>query len=213
MTLARNLGILALALCLPGIAAQSTDPSTPPQDQPAAQPESPQTKPQAEPAVPPAPDSQQTPQLPPESNPQEAAPAQPQVTQPSTPPTASEEPAKKKKRRKKKVKTTPAIPTDGPTKTVVRNGSTAEPQVKFTPGTSSGQENRQRGKVNYLLTSTDDNLKKISTRQLNPAQQDAVTQIRAYMEQAKEALDAGYLQRGENLAAKARLLSDDLLKQ
>jgi hypothetical protein len=32
------------------------------------------------------------------------------------------------------------------------------------------------------------------------------------MEQAKSALDEGDLQRGENLATKARLLSDDLLK-
>ncbi len=88
----------------------------------------------------------------------------------------------------------------------------AEPEVKFSPGTTADQQNRQRGKVNYLLTSTDDNLKKLSTRQLNSSQQEAVQQIRTYMEQAKAALTEGDLQRGENLAAKARLLSDDLLK-
>jgi len=78
---------------------------------------------------------------------------------------------------------------------------------------TTDQQNRQRGKVNYLLTSTDDNLKKISTRQLTSAQQDSVKQIRTYMEQAKSALVEGDLQRGENLATKARLLSDDLVKR
>jgi len=96
---------------------------------------------------------------------------------------------------------------------VVRNGSTAEPEVKFSPDITTDQQNRQRGKVNYLLTSTDDNLKKISTRQLTSAQQDSVKQIRTYMEQAKSALVEGDLQRGENLATKARLLSDDLVKR
>jgi hypothetical protein len=117
----------------------------------------------------------------------------------------------KKKKRKKK-KTAPAPPADGPTKTIVKDGSTAEPEVKFSPGTTTDQQNRQRGKVNYLLTSTEDNLKKLSTRQLSSTQQDGVQQIRTYMEQAKAALTEGDLQRGENLATKARLLSDDLLK-
>lgn len=136
--------------------------------------------------------------------------AEPQVTQAP----ANQPLPKKKKRKKKKTSSPPATSAEGPTKTVVRNGSTAEPEVKFSPGsTSTDQQNRQRGKVNYLLTSTDDNLKKLSNRQLNSTQQDAVQQIRTYMEQAKAALTEGDLQRGENLATKARLLSDDLLKQ
>jgi hypothetical protein len=38
-------------------------------------------------------------------------------------------------------------------------------------------------------------------------------QIRAYMEQAKSADAAGELQRARNLAVKAHLLSDELVKQ
>jgi hypothetical protein len=154
----------------------------------------------------------------PPSLPQQEQPNPP--TPPQNPPSIEAQPqapidqpvTKKKKRRKKKTSPAPTTSADGPTKTVVKNGSTAEPEVKFSPGTTADQQNRQRGKVNYLLTSTDDNLKKLSTRQLNATQQDAVQQIRSYMEQAKAALTEGDLQRGENLAAKARLLSDDLLK-
>jgi hypothetical protein len=43
-------------------------------------------------------------------------------------------------------------------------------------------------------------------------QQDSVSQIRKYMEQAKTAEDEGDVQRAQNLASKALMLSDDLLK-
>jgi hypothetical protein len=63
-----------------------------------------------------------------------------------------------------------------------------------------------------LLATTDANLKKISARQLGSTQQDSVSQIRKYMEQAKAAEEAGDVQRAHNLASKALLLSDDLVK-
>jgi hypothetical protein len=45
-----------------------------------------------------------------------------------------------------------------------------------------------------LPAATDGNLKQVA-RQLSPAQQDSVSQIRKYMEQAKAAEEAGDLQR------------------
>jgi hypothetical protein len=181
------------------------------QEQPAPPPQDQQPQPEV-PAVPlPPPENSQPNQ---ERQPATSSgqPAEPQATQPTpSTPTPSTSKKKKKHHRKKTAKKA-AQPGDAPTKTVVRNGSAPEPEVKFTPGTTTDQQNRQRGKVNYLLTSTDANLKKLSARELNETQQDAIHQIRSYMEQAKSALDEGDLQRGENLATKARLLSDDLLK-
>ena len=60
--------------------------------------------------------------------------------------------------------------------------------------------------------SADANHKKIAGRQLDSNQQDMVTQIRQFMSQAKEAIDAGDLERARTLAWKAQLLSEELVK-
>jgi hypothetical protein len=101
----------------------------------------------------------------------------------------------------------------GPAKVVVRNGSTADPPVQLSPTLTQQQASSQLQNINKLLATTDANLKKISGRQLSPTQQDMVNQVRKYMEQARAAIASGDLQRARNLAFKARLLSDDLLKQ
>lgn len=94
----------------------------------------------------------------------------------------------------------------------MRNGGTADPVVQLAPGMSAEQASRQRQNTTQLLAATDTNLKQISSRQLNPSQQDSVSQIRKYIEQAKAAEQAGDVQRAHNLASKALLLSDDLAK-
>ena len=63
------------------------------------------------------------------------------------------------------------------------------------------------------MGSTEENLKKLTGRQLSASQQDMVTQIRQYMEQAKAAIASGDTERGRSLALKANLLSQDLTKQ
>jgi hypothetical protein len=95
---------------------------------------------------------------------------------------------------------------------VVRNGGTADPVVRLSPGVSDEQASRQRQSTTQLLATTDANLKQLAARQLDVTQQDSVSQIRKYMEQAKAADSAGDVQRAENLASKALLLSDDLVK-
>lgn len=77
---------------------------------------------------------------------------------------------------------------------------------------SAEQASSQRQNTSQLLTAADANLKEISSRQLNAGQQDSISQIRKYMEQAKAAEKAGDVQRAHNLASKALLLSDDLVK-
>jgi hypothetical protein len=78
---------------------------------------------------------------------------------------------------------------------------------------SAEQASSQRQNTTQLLAATDANLKQISSRAMNSSQQDSISQIRKYMEQAKAAEQAGDVQRAHNLASKALLLSDDLVKQ
>ena len=94
----------------------------------------------------------------------------------------------------------------------MRNGGTVDPVVQLAPGMSAEQASSQRQSTTQLLSATDDNLKQIASRQLSSAQQDSVSQIRKYMEQANAAEKAGDVQRAHNLASKALLLSDDLVK-
>jgi hypothetical protein len=107
-------------------------------------------------------------------------------------------------------KPAPSTPCSPPKK-VVRKGGSDEPPVQFTGGTSAEQELHQRS-TNQLIAATDENLKKIAGRQLNPSQQEMVSQINQFMEQSKTALAAGDLDRAHNLAMKAHLLSDELVK-
>lgn len=95
---------------------------------------------------------------------------------------------------------------------MVRNGGTVDPVVQLAPGMSAEQASSQRQNTTQLLAATDDNLKQIASRQLSSTQQDSVSQIRKYMEQANAAEKAGDVQRAHNLASKALLLSDDLVK-
>jgi len=94
----------------------------------------------------------------------------------------------------------------------VREGGTTEASALLAPGMPGAQASHQRQNATQLLASTDGNLKRISGRQLNSNQQAMVDQIHSFMQQAKDAIKEGDLQRGHNLAMKAHLLSDELLK-
>ena len=95
---------------------------------------------------------------------------------------------------------------------MVRDGSTAEPDVKLSRPMSPKQSSNQLKNTDDLLAGTESNLKQISGRTLNATQQETVKQIHLYMDQARKAIDEGDLDRGRNLAFKAHLLSDDLVK-
>jgi hypothetical protein len=98
-----------------------------------------------------------------------------------------------------------------PSKVVVKNGGSPEPTVQLKGGTAE-EASHQRSTTNQLATATQENLKKIAGRQLNPSQQEMVSQIKEFMKQSKAAIAAGDLERGHNLALKAHLLSDELVK-
>ena len=143
---------------------------------------------------------------PPQSGPQ-ATPPQQDAQKTEAAPTAT--PAKPKRHVYKKK---PAQPSDPPAKVVVRDGSTEEPAVKLSPSMSPNQSSNQLKNADALLADTESNLKQISGRTLNPAQQETVKQIHSYMDQARKAIGDGDPDRGRNLAFKAHLLSMDLVK-
>lgn len=181
----------------PDTAPSSSPQDSPPNSAPAEAP--PSAEPKAEPAKP--------------STPVPAQVQEPQTTESKTQ-TESKTPAPKtktpsKKRRHKKPATPPS---ETPEKKVVRDGGTTDPVVQLAPGMSEEQASSQRQSTSQLLGATDANLKQISSRQLNASQQDSVSQIRKYMEQAKAAENTGDVQRAHNLASKALMLSDDLAK-
>ncbi len=227
MTLAVILGLGTLlaaplppnAHTQPPLVSQATQP----------QPDAPQSNPQqpaSQPQPTPQPGSQQEPSQSPQQDAKPDQPAAPQPApaqnsgqqpEPSQPGATAGKPESKptpaKKSRKRGKKTGPAAqPSDGPTKIVVRNGSTPDPEVQLSPGLSQEQASHQRQNTSQLLTNTEANLKKISGRQLNASEQDMVKQVRMYMDQARMATDSGDLQRAHNLAFKAHLLSDELLR-
>jgi outer membrane biosynthesis protein TonB len=149
------------------------------------------------------PQSQPTPPPPTSQEPQSDAAAQ-------KPEASAQAPAPSKPKRRKHKK--PAQPKDPPAKVVVRNGSTSDPTTKLSPGMSKGQASNQRHTVDTLLAGTESNLNQISGRTLSAPQQETVKQIHTYLDQARQAVDAGDLERGRGLAFKAHLLSDDLVK-
>ncbi|MGA8216555.1 MAG: hypothetical protein WB799_23410 [Candidatus Sulfotelmatobacter sp.] len=106
---------------------------------------------------------------------------------------------------------TPSKPCPPPKK-VIRNGGSNEPTVELTGGATAEQASDKRSLTEQLAAATEENLKKTAGRQLNPSQQEMVSQIKQFMEQSKAAIATGDLERGHNLALKAHLLSDELVK-
>ena len=98
-----------------------------------------------------------------------------------------------------------------PPKKVVRNGGSEDPSIQLVGGTTADHASQQRS-TEQLTAATEENLKKIAGRQLTASQQEMVTQVKQFMEQSKTAVAAGNLERGHNLAQKAHLLSEELVK-
>jgi len=98
-----------------------------------------------------------------------------------------------------------------PPKKVVRNGGSSEPTVKLTGGTPAERAS-DKSSTEQLTAATQENLKKVAGHPLSASQQEMANQIKQFMAQSKAAVVAGDLERGHNLALKAHLLSDELVK-
>jgi hypothetical protein len=99
-----------------------------------------------------------------------------------------------------------------PPKVVVRNGGSDEPTVELKGDTSADKASYERSTTEQLSAGTEENLKKIAGQELTSSQQEIVNQVKQFMEQSKAAIAAGDLERGHNLAVKAHVLSEELVK-
>ena len=98
-----------------------------------------------------------------------------------------------------------------PEKTVVPQGGTSEPRIHLAGGPTPAEAAHKLAAVNQLLAATSQNLKKTAGWQLNPSQQDTITQTRQFVKQSEDAMADGDLERARTLAWKAELLSEDLI--
>jgi hypothetical protein len=106
---------------------------------------------------------------------------------------------------------TNALPPCPTPKKVVRNGGSEEPSIQLVGGVTAEQTAQQRS-IDELTAATEANLKGIEGHPLNPTQQDMRNQIKQFMDQSKAAIAVGDFERAHNLAQKAHLLSDELVK-
>ncbi len=184
---------------------------------------------------PPVPQQGQAPTLPapeptpppPVEEPAEAQPAPPPVeTPPEKTETTAEKPQPKKKPSPRKpaapaqaqqpAQASAAPPAPAPPKTVsklvIQEGSTPNSQGQLAAGVGL-EDSSSHGKqtTEQLLQSTQANLNSIN-RPLSPEEQAMVAQIKDYMAQSVKATKDSDPVRAHNLALKARLLSDELVK-
>jgi hypothetical protein len=99
-----------------------------------------------------------------------------------------------------------------PPKVVVRQGGTSEPAIQLTGGAAGAQKSEAQATAGPMIDATEENLKKLSARQLSATEQETITQIRQFITQSKTAVAAGDMERARTLAWKAQTLSDDLVK-
>lgn len=166
----------------------------------------------------------------PEPAPQEAQPA---TTEAQPPPPPVQEPSTEKAeaaaKTKPKRRTTAKKPAAKPPAATAQTPPPAQPQQQASLGgkiviqeggspgqgqlspTLTGEANNKRT-TQQLLDATEANLKGIK-RQLTPEEQAMVAQIKDYLEQSRKATVEADLVRARNLALKAHLLSDELVKR
>ncbi len=99
-----------------------------------------------------------------------------------------------------------------PRRRVVKDGGADESEVQISEGMTGDLAQNKRASTNTLLTSTEENLKRISNQRLTANQQGTVDQIRLFMQQSRDAIQKSDVDRAHTLALKAHLLSNSLVK-
>jgi hypothetical protein len=205
------IALLSLSFWPAKVVGQETQKEPPPQAEEPASPDNQSSQPDQQKTQSPAPQPEQTPAekesaQPPAEKENTQAPAAKNETQPAS------KADKTKSSGKHSAQQTPSQAPAEPHKVVVHKGSIGEPKAQLAPGMTEEQANHNRQNAKQLLASTENNLQTLSGRTLNASQQDTVGQIRNYMGLARTALGKNDPQRARNLAFKAHLLSDDLVK-
>jgi len=93
------------------------------------------------------------------------------------------------------------------------NPAEAATAVAIGPDVSSPQANRDRQSTNQLLDTTEKEVKVLDNRSLSSEEQGVLMQIKTYISQSRKALTDGDYERASNLARKAQLLADELIKK
>jgi len=104
------------------------------------------------------------------------------------------------------------LPTKESPIVVIRNGGSLDAQGQISYSATDQQTLEKRKNTDDLLNATATDLKQISGKQLNLTQQDMVKQIHNYMARSHQATTNGDIQGANNLAVKAHLLSQELVK-
>lgn len=82
---------------------------------------------------------------------------------------------------------------------------------QLSPALSPQDQARAQADVNDGLQTARQNLASVSARRMNSTQQDIADKVRSFMEQTRDAINAGDWNRARNLAEKARVLSIELV--
>lgn len=85
------------------------------------------------------------------------------------------------------------------------------PAPQITPELSAHDQASYQRRTNDDLTVAENNLHQASGKQLNAAQQDLVAKIRSFLAESRNASKSGDWTRAQNLAQKARLLSEEFI--
>ena len=78
---------------------------------------------------------------------------------------------------------------------------------------SSAEAARDRKSTTQLLDTTENDLKRVDSKNFTSDEQAMLRQIRNYINQSRKAIAEGDYERASNLAKKAQLLTDELMKK
>jgi len=202
-----SIGIAALVLSLSGCPFKKKQPPVPQQGQ------APTVQPEPAPAPPPQPAETQIIPAPPEPEKTETVVEKPKpkkkpsAKKPAPPPTATQG--------QQPSQAASGAPAPAPTETsklIIQEGSGPNAQGQLAAGAGLEESSpRSKQTTEQLLQSAQANLNSIN-RPLSPEEQAMVAQIKDYMAQSRKATKDSDTVRAHNLALKARLLSDELVK-
>ncbi len=89
----------------------------------------------------------------------------------------------------------------------------AAAEVAIGPDISSAEAARDRQSTTQLLDTTEKQLKQVDGNTLSSDQRAMLAQIRTYISQSRKAITEGDYERASNLAKKAQVLTDELIKK
>jgi outer membrane biosynthesis protein TonB len=145
---------------------------------------------------------------PPATNPSTAPPSQPQPTT-APPPTPAPEPTPAPATQPAPARTKPSTPSSTePEKPAETRPEAPVISPQLTPQAQAAAEQRTNADIN----TAEKNLQTAESKRLDEAQHDLVEKVRDFLAQAHEAIHSQDWVRASNLAEKARVLSEELVK-